>query len=63
MLEQSGFMRNARRLIVCPRCEAKQGEPCVTLGGNPAGETHASRWQPLADHYAAGYRDGLAAKR
>lgn len=49
----------ALRLLVCPRCEAKPGDPCVTMSGRKA-EMHTSRWEPLALAYGAGYSEADA---
>lgn len=47
------FDVEAVKRLVCPRCEAKPTERCRTVSGRVT-ETHTSRWEPLAEAFAAG---------
>lgn len=47
------------RTIMCARCEARPGEPCITIGGKAAKLNHAARMDALYTVYGQGYSDGL----
>lgn len=54
----ANFLQGAAlRATVCPRCEAKTGEPCRTLSGRKTA-MHSPRWAPLAWAYYQGVEDG-----
>jgi hypothetical protein len=35
------------KTTMCPRCEARPGEKCVTVSGKPAPFSHNPRWEPV----------------
>lgn len=41
------FDRIAFKRVICPRCEAKPGQWCVTTSGNPATYIHAARLEGI----------------
>lgn len=43
--------------IVCPRCEAKRKQPCITVNGEPT-SPHVPRVDPLRIAYGEGFQDG-----
>lgn len=49
----------ARESTMCPRCEARPGEPCRTVSGKPVGKyDHSPRVAPLLEAWRNGYRAG-----
>lgn len=57
------FNVTARRVLVCPFCDARPGHGCTTGTGKRAHEDHTARWMPLADAYGEGYQNGEANAR
>lgn len=40
----------AKATTICPRCESKPGQSCVTISGKKT-KMHSNRWAPLAYAY------------
>lgn len=47
--------------LMCPRCEARPGEPCRTVSGKPA-QMHVPRWEPLSIAFGNPLAKALAAQ-
>lgn len=43
---------------MCPRCEARPGDECVTVTGNRTHRPHSARQDPILSAYGLGYTEG-----
>lgn len=41
--------------LMCPRCEARPKDPCITVTGSRASAMHSPRVDPVREAYAAGH--------